>query len=107
MWSMSAGPALVIYAKVMLSIFVGLGIFSVVMTVRVLLRKSEPNPAQLAAAKRTLLSSSWILIPVVGTAVNVFVTHEYWFLLVSGLLFSYLLPVLALYLRTRAAFKQT
>lgn len=94
-----------VYAKVMLGIFTVLAISSVVMTIRLLLRKPEPSPTKLASAKRSLLFSSWILIPVVGNAVRAVVAREYWLLFVSGLLFSYILPLVVLYLRTRAALK--
>jgi hypothetical protein len=103
--SMKASPELLVYAKVMLGIFVALGIFSVVMTARLFLRAPEANPTKLAAAKRSLLFSSWLAIPIIGNAIRALATREYWLLLVSALLFSYVLPVLVLFLRTRSALK--
>jgi hypothetical protein len=58
-------------AKVMLGVFILLGIVSLVMTIRVLTRKPEPNPTKLAATERSLLLSSWVLMPIVGNAINV------------------------------------
>jgi hypothetical protein len=98
---MNASPELVVFAKVIL------GIFSVVMTLRLFRRPPEPNVQKLAAAKRTLMLSSWLAIPIVGNAVRALATHEYWLSLVSALLLSYVLPVLVLFLRTRAAMKST
>jgi hypothetical protein len=90
-------------AKVMLGVFILLGIVSLVMTIRVLTRKPEPNPTKLAATERSLLLSSWVLIPIVGNAINAIATQKYSLLLVCGLLLSYLLPLIVLYLKTRTA----
>ena len=103
--SVKASPELMVYAKVMLGIFIALGIFSVLMTARLVLRAPEANAARLAAAKRSLMFSSWLAIPILGTAIRALATREYSFLLVSVLLFSYILPVLVLFLRTRSALK--
>jgi len=94
-----------LYAKVMLGVFGALGIFSLVMTVRLFLRPPEANTAKLTAAKRSLIFSSWLAIPILGNAIRALATREYWLLFVSALLFSYILPVLVLFLRTRAAVK--
>jgi hypothetical protein len=90
-----------LFAKVMLGVFILLGIVSLVITIRVLMRKPEPSRTKLAATKGSLLLSSWLLIPIVGNAINAIATHEYRLLLVSGLLLSYLLPLLAQYSKTR------
>jgi hypothetical protein len=102
---MKASPELMLYAKMMLGVFGALGIFSVVMTVRLFLRPPEANTAKLATAKRTLIFSSWLVIPILGNAIRALATREYWLLFVSALLFSYILPILVLFLRTRAAVK--
>ena len=94
-----------LYAKVMLGVFVALGIFSVVMTVRLFLQPPEGTPAKLATAKRNLILSSWLAIPILGNAIQALATREYWLLFVSALLFSYILPILVLFLRRRAAVK--
>jgi hypothetical protein len=60
-----------LFAKVMLGVFILFGIVSPVMTIDLLTRKPEPNPAKLAATKRSLLLSSWVLMPIVGNAINV------------------------------------
>jgi len=103
--SMKAGPALLLYAKVMLGIFIALGIFAIVMTVRLFLRAPEASATKLAATKRSLIFSSWLAIPIIGNAIRALVTREYWLLLASALLFSYILPVLVGFLRTRSALK--
>lgn len=102
---MHLGPELVVFAEIMLGIFGGLGIFAIVMTLRLFMRPAEPSAVKLAATKRTLMLSSWLLIPIVGNAIRALTTREYWLLLVSVMLFSYILPVLVLFLRTRAAIK--
>jgi hypothetical protein len=104
---MNANLELVVYAKVMLGIFGGLGILSVVVTVRLSRRPPEPSAVKLAAAKRTLMLSSWVAIPIIGNAVRALATREYWLLLVSALLVSYVIPVFVLFFRTRAALKST
>ena len=102
--SMKASPEIMVYAKVMLGIFIALGIFSVVMMARLFLRAPEANPTKLAT-KRSLIFSSWLAIPIIGNAIRALATREYWLLLVSVLLSSYILPVLVLFLRTRSALK--
>ena len=102
---MKASPELMVYAKVMLGVFIALGIYSVVMAARLFLRAPEASTAKLATAKRSLVLSSWLAIPIVGNAIRALATREYWLLLVSLLLFSYTLPVLVLFLRTRSALK--
>lgn len=94
-----------LYAKVMLGVFGALGIFSLVMTVRLFLRPPEANTAKLAAARRSLMFSWWLAIPILGNAIRALATREYWLLFVSALLLSYILPVLVVFLRTRAAVK--
>jgi hypothetical protein len=101
----NVNPELAVFAKIMLGIFGALGIFAIVVTVRLFMRPAEPSAAKLAATKRTLMLSSWLVIPIVGNAVRALTTREYLLLLVSALLFSYLLPVLVLFFRTRAAIK--
>jgi hypothetical protein len=63
--SVKASPELMVYAKVMLGIFIALGILSVVMTARLFLRAPQANATKLAAAKRSLLFSSWLAIPII------------------------------------------
>ncbi|HTS08403.1 MAG TPA: hypothetical protein VMP68_22725 [Candidatus Eisenbacteria bacterium] len=104
---MKTSPELVVFAKVMLGIFGALGIFAIGMTVRLFMRPPEPSTVKLAATKRTLMLSSWLVIPIVGNAVKALTTREYWLLLVSALLFSYVLPVLVQFLRIRTALKST
>jgi hypothetical protein len=104
---MKASPGLMLYAKVMLGVFVALGVFSIVMTVRLFLRPPDVTAAKLAAAKRSLIFSSWLAIPILGNAIRALVTRDYWLLSVSALLFSYILPILVLFLRRRAAVRST
>ena len=103
--SKRASHELMLYAKVILGVFIALGIISVVMTARLFLRAPEANATKLAAAKRSLIFSSWLAIPIIGNGIRAFVTREYWLLLVSVLLFSYILPVLVLFFRIRSAVK--
>lgn len=92
-------------AKIMLGVFGGLGVLSLAMTVRLLQRPAEPNPAKLVATKRSLLLSSWIMVAVVGNTIAAVRNREYYLLWASGLLFSYILPLIVQYFRIRAALK--
>jgi hypothetical protein len=102
---MKASPELMLYAKVMLGVFVALGIFSVVMTVRLFLRPPEASTAKLATAKRRLIFSSWLAVPILGNEIRALGTREYGLIFPSALLCSYILPILVQFLRTRAAVK--
>jgi len=101
-----APAPLLIFAKFMLAVFTGLGIWSLVITVRTIRRKAEPDPNRLAAAKRSLLLSPWVMFAAVAGAINAVSSHQYYLLFASALLFSYVLPLITLYVKTNSAIKK-
>jgi hypothetical protein len=96
-----------VYAKVMLAIFIGLGIFSLTALFRSFFRPLEPTPKKLAATKKAFLVSSWILFAALANAVRAVISEQYYLLGASALLFSFVLPLIVQYLRLRAALRGT
>jgi hypothetical protein len=89
----------------MLAGFTGLGIWSLVITVRTLRGRTEPDTKKLAAAKRALVLGSWVGFAAIATALNAVLSHQYYLLFASALLFTYYLPLIALYFKTYSAIK--
>jgi asparagine N-glycosylation enzyme membrane subunit Stt3 len=85
--------------------FGGLVVCSIVLTVRTLRRKAEPNTKKLAAAKRSLVLSSWVFLPAIGNAVNAISSHQYYLLFASAFFFILVAPLFALYFKTKSAIK--
>jgi hypothetical protein len=101
-----APTTLLIVAKIMLAVFTGLGIWSLAMTVQTIRKKAEPDPKKLAAAKRSLLLCSWVVFAAIAGAINAVSSRQYYLLFASALLFSYVLPLIALYVKTNLAIKR-
>ena len=102
---MQASHGLMVYAKVMLTVFIGLGIFALAMMVRSFFRPLEPTPDKLAATKKSLLVSSWVLFAAIAGAINALASKQYYLLGASALLFSFVLPLIVQYMRLKAALK--
>ena len=102
---MQASHGLMVYAKVMLAIFTGLGIVSLAMLVRSFFRPLEPSQNKLAATKKALVLSSWVLFAAIAGAVNALTSKQYYLLGASALLFSFVLPLIIQYTRLKAALK--
>jgi hypothetical protein len=86
---MQASHGLMVYAKVMLAIFIGLGIFSLAAMVRSFFRPLEATPEKLAAGKKSLMLCSWILVAAFASAVRAVSSKQYYYLLgASALLFT-------------------
>lgn len=102
---MEASHGFMVYAKVMLVIFIGLGIFSLALMVRSFFRSLAPTPKKLAATKKALVLSSWILFAAFASAINALNSKQYFLLGASALLFSFVLPLIVQYTRLKAALK--
>jgi hypothetical protein len=98
-----ASPELMVFARVMLAIFVCLSIWSLVAMVRSFYRPLDATPEKLAAFKKSLLLSSWIMFAAVASAINALVSKQYYLLGASAILFSFVLPLLVQYLRLKRA----
>jgi hypothetical protein len=92
-----------VFARVMLAIFIGLSIWSLVNVVRSFYRPLDATPEKLAAFKKSLLLSSWIMLAAVATAINALVSKQYYLLGASAILISFVLPLLAQYVRLKRA----
>jgi membrane associated rhomboid family serine protease len=102
---MSASPELVVFAKVMLAIFIGLAAFSLVAMVRSFYRPLDPTPEKVARLKKSLLLNSWVMFAAVGGAIQALVSKEYYLLGASALLFSFVLPLIVHYFRLKTALR--
>lgn len=100
---MKASHELMVFARVMLAIFVSLGIWSLVAMVRSFYRPLDATPEKLAALRKSLLFSSWIMFAAIATAINALVSKQYYLIGASALLFSFVLPLLVQYLRLKRA----
>jgi hypothetical protein len=100
-----ASTPVLIFAKFMLTGFAGLGIWSIVLTVRTLRKDAEPDTKKLAATKRSLLLSSWVTLAGIGNAVNAIYSHQYYLFSASAFLLSLVAPLFALYFKTKSAIK--
>lgn len=100
---MKASHELMVFARVMLAIFVSLAIWSLVAMVRSFYRPLDATPEKLAAFKKSLLLSSWIMLAAASVAINALVSKQYYLLGASAILFSFVLPLLVQYLRLRRA----
>ena len=87
----------------MLTIFIGLGVFSVVAMVRSFYRPLEATPEKLASTKKALLFSSWVMFAAVASAIEALVRGEYYLLGASAIVFSFVLPLWVHYFRLKAA----
>jgi len=85
------------------AIFVCLGIRSLVAMVRSFYRPLDATPEKLAAFKKSLLLSWWIMSAAVASAINALVSKQYYLLGASAILFSFVLPLLVQYLRLKRA----
>ena len=103
--AVQASHGLMVYAKVMLAIFIGLGIFSLAMMVRSFFRPLEPTREKLAATKKSLVLNSWVLFAALANAINALTSKQYYLLGASALLFSFVLPLIVQYTRLKAAVK--
>ena len=99
-----ASTPLLIYAKLMLTGFAGLGTWSIVLTVRTLRKDAEPDTKKLAATKRSLLLSSWVPLAGIGN-VNAIYSHQYYLFFASAFLLSLVAPLFASYFKTKSAIK--
>jgi hypothetical protein len=102
---MQASHGFMVYAKVMLAVFIGLGIYSLAVTFRSFFRPLEPSAEKLAATKKALLLSSWVLFAACASALRAVMLEEYYLLGASALLFSFVLPLIVQYMRVRAALR--
>lgn len=89
----------------MLAIFIALGIFSLAMMVRSFFRPLEPTPQKLAATKKSLVLTGWIVFPALGIAINALASKQYYLLGASAILFSFVLPLVVQYSRLKAPMK--
>ena len=94
-----------IFATFMGAVFTGLGILAIVKTVQTLRKDAEPDTKKLAAAKRGLLLSSWVLLPAVGGAINAISSRQYYLLFASVFFLSLVAPLFAFYFKTKSAIK--
>jgi membrane associated rhomboid family serine protease len=102
---MKTSHELVGYARMMLSIFAGLAVFSLVAMLRSFYRPVDPTPETVARLRKLLLLNSWVMFAAVGGAIQAFVSKEYYLLGASALLFSFVLPVIVHYVRLKTAFR--
>lgn len=97
---------MMVYAWVMLTFFGCLGVFSLVMAMRRFSRPVEANPEKLAATKKTLMLSSWLLLAAFANAVRALAAKQYYLLFASALMVILVLPIIVQYLRLKAASKK-
>ena len=93
------------FAKIMLLFFVVLAIYSVVISIRSCVRPIEATQEKLHALRKSLLLSSWVLVAACANAIHALTTGQHYLLLVSLLLFSFVLPLIVQYVRVKAALK--
>jgi hypothetical protein len=98
-----ASNELVVFARVMLAIFAGLSIWSLINTVRLFYRPLNATPAKLAAFKKRLSLSSWVILAAVATATNAIVSKQDYLLGASAILISFVLPLVVQYVRLKRA----
>ena len=103
---MTASPELMAFAKVMLAIFVGLSIWSLLAMVRSFYRPLDATPEKLAASRKALLLSSWVMLAAVGNAINALASKQYYLFGASALLFSLVLPLFVQYVRLKRGLRR-
>jgi len=103
---MKASHGLLVYAKIMLAIFAGLAVFSLLAMARSFYRPLDPTPEKVATFKKLILLNSWILFAAVGGAVWALATRKYYMLIASAILFSFVLPPIVQYVRMSLALKK-
>jgi membrane associated rhomboid family serine protease len=94
-----------IYAKIVLAVLIGLGVWSIAVTVRSFFRPLNPTPQKLAATKKSLMLSAWVLFAAFANAVRALTTGQYYLLGASALLFSFVMPLIVHFMRLKAAMK--
>ena len=99
--------AMDVAAEVMLTVFAALSAWSLLLTIRQLRRKAEPDPKKLAAARRSLKICTRIMFGAIAGAIYAIWSHEYLLLIAAGMLFSLAMPVLVLYAKTWSALRKT
>ena len=102
---MQASPELMKLAWVMSSIYIGLGLWSLVLAVREFRKPVELVPEKVAAIKKVFSYVARFLFGAVGMAVYAVVTRKYYLLAAAALLASFALPATVRYLRVRAALR--
>ena len=103
---MQASHALMVSARVMVAIFVGLAIWSLIAMVRSFYKPLDATPEKLATFKKNLLLSSWVTFAGVGVGINALASKQYYLLWASATLFSFVLPILVHYVRLRRALRK-
>ncbi len=96
---------LVLYAKVMLGVFIALGLYSLTAMVRSFYRPLDPTPEKAKALKKALMLNCWVLFAAVAIAINAMISKQYYLLGVSALLFTFVLPVIVHYVRLKKALR--
>jgi hypothetical protein len=103
---MKANPELMLFAKIMLAIFLALGTFSLVLTIRSFYRPLDATHENATKFKKLLQLNWWIMFAAVGSAIHAVASEEYYMLGGSALLFSFVLPILVQYIRMKKALRK-
>ena len=102
---MKASPELMMFAKVMLAIFIGLSIWSVFAMVRSFYRPLQATPEKLAATRKALFLNSWVMLAAGSVAIHAIATKQYFLLGAAAMLFSFALPLFVHYVRLKTALR--
>ena len=103
---MKASTDVLLFAKAMLAFYIGLGILTLILTIRSFTRPLDATPEKLTQFKKLDPSYSGIVLGALGTAVYAVVSKQYYLLGASALLFSFVLPVILQYIRLRLALRR-
>ncbi len=99
-------PQLWFFAKIILVICVGLGVYSIVLTAHIICGKADLASKKTASSKNALTCALLVGSGAVATTARFVSSHQYSLLCASGLLWIYLLPYIAAHFRARQLSKR-